>query len=54
MCLFPILESACRTQAKQAGGAKPPAPPPPADDKDGDDKGASFKAFGGKGYSLKG
>ncbi|KXZ51901.1 hypothetical protein GPECTOR_11g334 [Gonium pectorale] len=37
--------------AKQQGGAPKPPPPPPEEEKKDESK---FKAFGGKGYSLKG
>lgn len=39
-------------QAQQQGVAPPPAPAPPEEDKEEDKP--SFKAFGGKAYSLKG
>lgn len=39
---------------KQAGGAgRPPQPPPPAEKKEEEEE-PKFKAFSGKGYSLKG
>ncbi|EFJ52646.1 hypothetical protein VOLCADRAFT_102621 [Volvox carteri f. nagariensis] len=42
--------------AKQGGGgtAKPPPPPPQPTEEKKDDSSSNFKAFSGKGYSLKG
>ncbi len=43
-------------QAKQGGGgaAAPKPPPPPAEEKPEEDSSSKFKAFQGKGFSLKG
>ncbi len=52
--LTPRFFSPPRPQAKAgaAGGAPKPPPPPPEEKKE--EEGPSFKAFQGKGFSLKG